>query len=91
MRFPRFEKKKFFFNFGLKGIIEKCANCFIVYLFLRFFLIKKGVKKCGGCGNFKNALLQKSIIIMKRYYREFGVLYKNVKIYRIPFLKCFNS
>ena len=55
------------------------------------FLIKKGLTKCGVCGNFKNALLQKSIIIMKRYYREFGASYKNVKIYRIPFLKCFNS
>ena len=32
--------KKSFFNLGLKDVIEKCAGCFLVYLFLRGFLIK---------------------------------------------------
>ena len=35
-------KKNFFFNLGLKGVIEKCSGCFLAYLFLRGFLIKKG-------------------------------------------------
>ena len=29
--------KFFFFNFGLKGVVEKCVGCFLVYLFLRVF------------------------------------------------------
>ena len=32
----RFFKKRFL-NFGLKGIIEKCVGCFLVYLFLGGF------------------------------------------------------
>ena len=27
------EKCFFFFNFGVKGVIEKCVGCFLVYLF----------------------------------------------------------
>ena len=27
--------KKYFFNFGLKGAVEKCVGCFLVYLFLK--------------------------------------------------------
>ena len=33
--------KIFFFNLGLKGVIEKCVGCFLVYLILRGFFIKK--------------------------------------------------
>ena len=28
-----FSKKNFFFNFGLKGALEKCVGCFLVYPF----------------------------------------------------------
>ena len=28
-------------NFGLKGVMEKFVGCFLVYLFLGLFLIKK--------------------------------------------------
>ena len=42
-----FLKIFFFFNLGLKGVIEKCVSCFLVYLFLRGFLIKKVWKKWG--------------------------------------------
>ena len=31
----------FFFNFGLKGVIEKCVGCFLVYLFWGFYLFCK--------------------------------------------------
>ena len=31
---------KKFFNFDLKGVIEKCVGCFLSYLFLRGFFIK---------------------------------------------------
>ena len=39
--------KTFFFNIGLKGVIEKCVGCFLLYLFLRGFFDKKGVTKQG--------------------------------------------
>ena len=32
-----FFKKIFLFNFGLKGVTEKCVACFLVYLFLGAF------------------------------------------------------
>ena len=33
--------KKIFFNFGLKGVMEKCVFFFLVYLFFGGFFIKK--------------------------------------------------
>ena len=50
------------------------------------FLIKKGVTKWRVCGSVKNALLPlKSLLFLWKGVREFGVSYKNVKTYRIPF------
>ena len=37
-----FSKKNFFLNFSLKDVIEKCAGCFLVYLFWGDFFIKTG-------------------------------------------------
>ena len=37
-----FSKKKFFLNFGLKGVIEKCVGRFLLYLFWGgLFIYKK--------------------------------------------------
>ena len=42
----------FFLNFGLKGVIEKCVGCFLVYLFWGFYLFcrryygKRGLNFC---------------------------------------------
>ena len=49
MQFVTFEF--FFFNLGLKGVIEKCVVCFLVYPLLGAFFIKKGVTKLGGEGS----------------------------------------
>ena len=50
------------------------------------FLIKKGVTKWSVCGSVKNALFPlKSLLLLWKGIREFGVSYKNVKTYRIPF------
>ena len=45
------------------------------------------------CGSFKNALLPlKSLLLLwKGILENLGYRIKNVKNYRIPFLKCFNS
>ena len=40
VRSASFSEKKFF-NVGLKGVMEKCVSCSLVYLFLKTFLIKK--------------------------------------------------
>ena len=42
LRFP----KNYFFNLGIKCVIEKCVGCFLVYLFLGGFSIKKYRKMC---------------------------------------------
>ena len=47
--------KFFCFNFGLKGIIEKFVGCFLAYLFLRVFLLKR-CRKCV-CDSIKIELL----------------------------------
>ena len=58
-------KKKFFLNLGLKGAIEKCAGCFLVYLLLRVSFLLKGCNKQGVCGSFKNTLLLlKSLLLL---------------------------
>ena len=36
-------KKKNLFNFGFKGVMEKCVGCFLVYLFLRVFIFDQKV------------------------------------------------
>ena len=46
-------KRLFFLNFGLKGVIETCVGCFLVYLFLRVFLLKS----VGVCNSIEIALL----------------------------------
>ena len=43
----------FFFKLGLKGVIEKCVGCFLVYLFLGVFFRLKSVKKMCLCDKFK--------------------------------------
>ena len=54
----------FFLNLGLKGVIEKCVGCFLVYLFLGVFFRLKSVKKCVYVVNLKNAVLPvKSVFI----------------------------
>ena len=37
-----FFKKNFFLNLGLKCAMEKCVDCFLVYLFLGGFFKKRG-------------------------------------------------
>ena len=56
--------KKFIFNLGLKSVIEKCAGCFLVYLFLGVFFRLKGVKKMCLCDKFKN----RNVIYEKRIF-----------------------
>ena len=47
--------KTFFFNLGLKGSMKKCVDCFLAYLFLGGFFIKR-CKKSGVCAiALKNA------------------------------------
>ena len=48
--------EEFFFKFDLKGVIEKCVVCFLVYLFLRVLLLKR-CKKCVYVWGVKIALL----------------------------------
>ena len=76
--------KHFFFNIGLKGVIEKCVGCFLLYLFLRGFFDKKGVTKQGCvcvCDSFKNALLplKTSLLLWKGVIENLGYRIKNVK------------
>ena len=49
--------KTIFFYFGLKGVMEKCVGCFLVYLFLRGFLTKRCNKVSMCLVAVKNALL----------------------------------
>ena len=58
-------KKLFKKNLGLKGVIEKCVVCFVVYPFFGGFLIKKGVLKWVVCGSFKSALLPLKILLLR--------------------------
>ena len=51
--------KKFFLNFGLKGVTEKCMGCFLVYLYVRVCVCARAcvcVCVCV-CDSFKIALL----------------------------------
>ena len=72
LRLLRFRKKKF--NLGLKGIIEKCVGCFLVYLVLGAFFLLKNVKKCVCAMGLKNAMLpMKSVFInVKKGINELG-------------------
>ena len=36
------------FSFGFKGVVEKCAGCFLIYLFFFFFAEGGGVGGGGG-------------------------------------------
>ena len=44
LNFRIFIFRIFFFNLGLKGVMEKCVRCFLVYLFLRGTGVS--IKKC---------------------------------------------
>ena len=60
--------KKIFLNFGLKSVIEKCDRCFLVYLFLEVFLIKKVQKVGCECNSIKTRIdtLFKCVLIFER-------------------------
>ena len=60
--------KKIVLNFVLKSVMEKCDRCFLVYLFLEVFLIKKVQKVGRECNSIKSRIdtLFKCILIFER-------------------------
>ena len=76
-----FQKIVFYLNFGLKGVIEKCVGCFVVYLFWGFYFLIKRYNGSGGL-NFCVKLIRR--LAAKKWRNEDafwdifdGILYNN--------------